>query len=138
MLALSNLFLIPSVDNGTAGPNRSSERPTVLCFIAGGPACRGSPPGSRCAPTSSLPGPRGAVRLQLLLAFFLFLPPSLLYLFIYLFFCPFRATPAVYGSSQSRGLIKAIDACLHHRYSNARSEPCLQSTLQLTVIMPDP
>lgn len=41
MLALSNLLLIPSEDNGTAGPNRSSQRPTVLPCIVGGLAARG-------------------------------------------------------------------------------------------------
>ena len=35
----------------------------------------------------------------------------------------FRATPAAYGGSQARVLIRAVAAGLHH--SNARSEPHL-------------
>ena len=41
------------------------------------------------------------------------------------------AVPAEYGSSQARGQIGAIDASLHHSYSNARSESHLLPTLQL-------
>jgi len=50
------------------------------------------------------------------------------------FFCLFRVTPAAYGSSQARNQIGAVAASLHH--SNARSEPSLQPTPQLTA-MPD-
>ena len=44
----------------------------------------------------------------------------------------FRAAPVTYGSSQVRGLIGAIVAGLHESHNNARSEPCLQLTPQLT------
>ena len=36
-----------------------------------------------------------------------------------------------YGSSQARGRIRAIAACLHHSHSNTRSELCLWPTPQL-------
>ena len=45
--------------------------------------------------------------------------------FILFYFCFFRATPVAYGSSQARGLIRAIAAGLHYSHSNARSELCL-------------
>ena len=47
----------------------------------------------------------------------------------------FRATPAAYGGSQARVLIRAVAAGLHH--SNARSEPHLWPTPQF-MAMPDP
>ena len=37
----------------------------------------------------------------------------------------FRAVPAPNGSSQARALIRAAVASLHHRHSNAGSEPHL-------------
>ena len=46
-------------------------------------------------------------------------------------------SPTAYGSSQARGWIGAAAAGLHHSPSNARSEPCLWPTPQLTA-MPDP
>ena len=49
----------------------------------------------------------------------------------------FRATPVAYGGSQAWGPIGATAAGLCHSHSNAGSEPCLQSTPQLTA-MPDP
>ena len=49
----------------------------------------------------------------------------------------FKAAPVSYGSFQARGPIRAAAADLHHSHSNARSEPYLQSTLQLTET-PDP
>ena len=49
----------------------------------------------------------------------------------------FRATPAAYGGSQAKGQIGAVAASLHHSYSNATSEPCLQTTLK-RMTMPDP
>ena len=52
-------------------------------------------------------------------------------------FCLFRATPAVYGGSQARGLIEAVAASLHHSHSNARSKLRLQPTPQL-MATPDP
>ena len=51
--------------------------------------------------------------------------------------CLFRAAPTAYGDSQTRGQIRAVAASLHHSHSNVRSEPCLQSTQQLTAT-PDP
>ena len=47
----------------------------------------------------------------------------------------FRATLAAYGSSQARGQIVAVVACLHHSHSNARSELCLRPTLQFTATL---
>ena len=49
------------------------------------------------------------------------------------------AAPAAYGGSQARGLIRATAASLQHSHShgNSGSEPCLQTTPQLTA-MPDP
>ena len=52
----------------------------------------------------------------------------LFYLFI---FCLFRAARAAYGGSQASGGIRAVIAGLHHRPSNAASEPRLQPTPQL-------
>ena len=43
--------------------------------------------------------------------------------------CVFRATPATYGSSQTRGQIGTGAAGLHH--SNVRSKPHLRPTPQL-------
>ena len=47
------------------------------------------------------------------------------------------AAPGAYGGSQARGLIGAIASGLHQSHSNARSEPFLQPTPQLTAT-PDP
>ena len=44
----------------------------------------------------------------------------------------FRAILKAHGSSQARGRIGATAAGLCHSCSNARSEPCLKSTPQLT------
>ena len=65
-------------------------------------------------------------------------PESMFLLIIYLFiyFCLFRATPMAYGDSQARGQIRAVAAGLHS-HGNAGSEPCLQPTPQLTAT-PDP
>ena len=52
-------------------------------------------------------------------------------------FLLFRAAPAAYGGSQAKGRIGAAAAGLRHSHSNARSEPCLQPTPQLTAT-PDP
>ena len=51
-------------------------------------------------------------------------------------FC-FRFASATYGSCQAWGQIGAAAASLCHSHSNAKSEPCLQPTPQLTA-MPDP
>ena len=64
----------------------------------------------------------------LLFLFFIFL------LFIY--FLSFYALVA-YGGSQTRGLIVATAASLHHSHSNARSKPHLQPTPQ-PMATPDP
>ena len=47
----------------------------------------------------------------------------------------FRATPMIYGSSHSRGQIRAIAANLHHSHSNAGSELHLGPTWQLTAAL---
>ena len=52
-------------------------------------------------------------------------------------FCPFRATPVAYGSSQARGPIRPVAAGLRQSHSNARSKLRLRPTPQLTAA-PDP
>ena len=42
--------------------------------------------------------------------------------------CLFMAAPTAYGGSQSRGLIGAAAAGLHHSHSNLGSKPCLPPT----------
>ena len=54
---------------------------------------------------------------------------------IFFFFSPSRAKCRTYGNSQARGQIRAIAACLCHSNSNARSEPCLRPTPQLTATL---
>ena len=54
--------------------------------------------------------------------------------FSFFFFCFFRAAVAAYGSSQATGLIGATAAGLRHSHSNARSEPHLRPTPQLTAV----
>ena len=49
----------------------------------------------------------------------------------YLIFLLFRVAPTAYGSSQAKGQIRATLAGLHHRHSNAGSEPCLRATPHL-------
>ena len=46
--------------------------------------------------------------------------PNILF-FLFFFFLLFRATPAAYGCSQARGLIRAAAAGLHHSHSNVGS-----------------
>ena len=41
------------------------------------------------------------------------------------FFFFFMAAPEAHGSSQVRGLIRAVATSLHHSHSNAGSEPSL-------------
>ena len=48
------------------------------------------------------------------------------------FFCLFRAAPSAYGGSQARGPIGAVATDLHQSRSDARSEPHLRPTPQLT------
>ena len=50
-------------------------------------------------------------------------------------FVLFRASPVAYGGSQARSLIRAVAAGLCHSHSNARSEPCLQTTPQLMAVL---
>ena len=63
------------------------------------------------------------------------------FLFLFLFFCfvscLHRAAAAAYGGSQAKGLIGAVAAGLCHSHSNARSEPRLRPTPQLTAT-PEP
>ena len=47
----------------------------------------------------------------------------------------FRAASVAYGSSQARDQIGPTAASLHHSRSNARSEPYLQPTPQLTTTL---
>ena len=62
---------------------------------------------------------------------------NFLFLFLFCFvFCPFfRASPTADGGSQARGLIGAVAASPRQSHSNARSEPCLQPTPQLTATL---
>ena len=53
----------------------------------------------------------------------------------FFFFGFARAALAVYGGCQARGLIGAVAAGLCQNHSNAGSELCLQSTLQLTATL---
>ena len=62
--------------------------------------------------------------------FFLELQMFLNFYFILFYFAFLRATPVVYGGSQSRGEIGGTAAGLHH--SHTRSEPRLRPTPQLT------
>ena len=58
--------------------------------------------------------------------------------FVFLFLL-LRATPLTYGGSQTRGLIGAAAAGLHHNHSHTRSEPRLWPTPQLrTMLDPEP
>ena len=67
------------------------------------------------------------------LCLFLFLCVRDIYLFIY--FCLFRAEPTAYGGSQARGPVEAIAASLHLSHSNVGSEPCLRHIPQLTAML---
>ena len=55
----------------------------------------------------------------------------------FFFFSLFIAALGAYGSSQAGSQIEAAAAGLRHSHSNARSEPRLRPTPQLTA-MPDP
>ena len=76
-----------------------------------------------------------------LVTFLVSFQPILHYLdyhsFIYLFivFCLFRATPEAYGGSQARSRIGAVAARLHHSHSNAGPESHLQPTPQFTAML---
>ena len=56
---------------------------------------------------------------------------------IYVCFVFSGASPMAYGGSQASGLARAVAAGLHQSHSNARSEPHLGPTPQLTAT-PDP
>ena len=62
---------------------------------------------------------------------------ELLFIFIFHFWVSFKATPVAYGSSQAKGLIRAVATKLCHSHSNAGSEPCLRPIPQL-MAMPHP
>ena len=53
-------------------------------------------------------------------------------LFCFVFFAISWSTPAVYGGSQARGLIGAVDAGLRQSHSSVGSELRLRPTPQLT------
>ena len=53
-----------------------------------------------------------------------------IFIFYYLFYFPFRATPMAYGGSQARDLIRAVAASLHQSHSNSGSQPHLWPTPQ--------
>ena len=57
------------------------------------------------------------------------------FLLLFFFFFFFRVTPAAYGGSQVRGLIRAVAAGLYHSLRNVRSKPHLQPTPQLTAML---
>ena len=57
--------------------------------------------------------------------------------FFFFLFAFSRAAPKAYGGSQARGLIGAVAASLRHSHSNARSEPRMRPTPQVTS-RPDP
>ena len=52
-------------------------------------------------------------------------------LFLFFFFCLFRATPTANGGSQAKGQIGAVAASLPHSHSNAGSKLNLRPTPQL-------
>ena len=58
----------------------------------------------------------------------------LFFFFFFFFFFLFRATPEVYGSSQSRSWIRAVAASLHHSH-NIGSKLCLQHKPQLMAML---
>jgi len=53
---------------------------------------------------------------------------NIIYLFIHLFFCLFRATPTAPGGSQARAQIRVVAASLHHSHSNTGTELYQQAT----------
>ena len=58
-----------------------------------------------------------------------------IYLFLFLIYYFFRATPVAHGNFQARGQTET--ACLHHSHSHTISKPHLWPTPQFTA-MPDP
>ena len=75
--------------------------------------------------------------IEVLFSFSNFNPLSVLVLETLSLFFFFRATPMAYGGSQTRGLMGAAAAGLHHSHSNMGSEPRLRPIPQLTTT-PDP
>ena len=61
----------------------------------------------------------------------------MLFSFSFCLFAFSRAPPVAHGGSQARGPLGAVAAGLRQSHSNARSEPHLQPTPQLTAT-PDP
>ena len=57
--------------------------------------------------------------------------------FTFYFLSFFRATPAAYGGSQARGLIRAVATGLRHSHSNEGSELRLQPIPQLAAMQVD-
>ena len=57
---------------------------------------------------------------------------QLFFFSFFLFFGPFRDAHVAYGNSQPRGQIRAAAAGLNHSHRNARSQPRLRPTPQLT------
>ena len=56
----------------------------------------------------------------------------LLFIYLFIYFCLFRATPMAYGGSQARGPIRAVAAGLRHSHRNTGSKLRLWPTPQLT------
>ena len=65
----------------------------------------------------------------------MFIIPAISFFFFPFFFFLLRAAPIAYRSSQARGQVEAIAAGLCHGQSNARSEPYLQPTPQVTLTL---
>ena len=108
----------------------------VMCFASCGQfLCCWRPTGLLPHPLS-MPSPPFVGGLIVTCDICLLFSFNFIYLFIYVFF---RATPAVHGGSQTRGLIGAIVAghSHSHSHSNTGSELHLRPTLQLTAT-PDP
>ena len=72
---------------------------------------------------------------MLLIFFFQYFQPHYWRILFVFFFS--MAAPTTYGDSQARGPIGAVGTGLHISHSNARSEPHLRPTPQLTAT-PDP
>ena len=66
-------------------------------------------------------------------SFQILFPYSLLLLLL-LLFCLFRVSPMAYGGSQARGRVRAVAASLCQSHGNAKSEPRLWPTPQLTAM----
>ena len=60
---------------------------------------------------------------------------SIFSFFFFLSFVFLRTAPTAYGGFQARGLIRAVVAGLRQSHSNAKSEPRLRTTPQLTATL---